>query len=110
MAPSLDETPVGKNQSMTYVITAACIDVKDQSCVAVCPVDCIYVEADDRMCYIHPDECINCAVCVEACPVAAIYEQHELSDENAPFLQVNADWFADKDQARASVDQIKARD
>jgi NAD-dependent dihydropyrimidine dehydrogenase PreA subunit len=27
---------------MTYVITAACVDVKDRSCIKECPVDCIY--------------------------------------------------------------------
>jgi NAD-dependent dihydropyrimidine dehydrogenase PreA subunit len=92
---------------MTYVITSACIDVKDQSCVAVCPVDCIYVESEDRMCHINPEECINCAVCVEACPVAAIYEEHDLSPENSPFLKVNAEWFSDKDAARAAIDRLK---
>ena len=93
---------------MTYVITSACIDVKDQSCVAVCPVDCIYVEEDDRMCVINPEECINCAACVEACPVAAIYEEHDLSPENAPFVRINADWFVHKDATRAAVDRLKA--
>ena len=94
---------------MTYVITSACIDVKDQSCAAVCPVDCIYVETNDRMCYIHPGECINCSVCVEACPVAAIYEENDLSSENAPYIQVNAEWFVDKASARAAVDILKPR-
>ena len=93
---------------MTFVITSACIDVKDQSCVAVCPVDCIYVEGEDRMCYIHPMECINCAVCVEACPVAAIYEEKDLPVESLPFVQVNARWFDDKDDARSTVDELKA--
>lgn len=27
---------------MTYVITEPCIGTKGQSCVEVCPVDCIY--------------------------------------------------------------------
>ncbi len=40
---------------MTFVITSACIDVKDKSCIEVCPVDCIYVDDEDRMCYIEPD-------------------------------------------------------
>ena len=93
---------------MTFVITSACIDVKDQSCVAVCPVDCIYVEGDDRMCYIHPLECINCAVCVEACPVAAIYEEKDLPAESTPFTLINARWFEDKAAARNKVDELKA--
>ena len=92
---------------MTYVITSACIDVKDRSCVEVCPVDCIYVEGPDRMCYIHPGECINCSVCVEACPVAAIYDEKDLSEEDAAFLAVNAEWFTDKATARQHVDTLK---
>jgi NAD-dependent dihydropyrimidine dehydrogenase PreA subunit len=28
--------------AVTYVITEPCIGTKDQSCVEVCPVDCIY--------------------------------------------------------------------
>jgi NAD-dependent dihydropyrimidine dehydrogenase PreA subunit len=93
---------------MTYVITSACIDVKDQSCVAVCPVDCIYVEPEDRMCHINPQDCINCAVCVEACPVAAIYVENDLSAEEAIFREVNALWFTDRSAARAKVDQLKS--
>ena len=27
---------------MPYIITEACINVKDRACVDVCPVDCIY--------------------------------------------------------------------
>lgn len=35
---------------MTYVITEACIEVMDKSCVDVCPVDCIhFTEGLDRM-------------------------------------------------------------
>ena len=43
---------------MAYVIAEPCIGVKDASCVAVCPVECIY-EGDDQY-YINPDECIDC--------------------------------------------------
>ena len=47
---------------MAYVITSPCIDVKDGACVQCCPVDCIY--EGGRTLYIHPEECINCGVCV----------------------------------------------
>ena len=66
---------------MTYVITEPCIGDKDNSCVEVCPVDCIHPtpkEADydaHEQLYIDPDECIDCDACVEACPVDAIYAQ-----------------------------------
>lgn len=95
---------------MTFVITSACIDVMDQSCVAVCPVDCIYVEADDRMCYINPADCIDCAVCVQACPVAAIYAGSELPADDVPFAALNARWFDDKTTARAVVNRLRPPD
>ncbi len=56
---------------MTYVIAEPCINVKDRSCVDVCPVDCIY-EGEDQL-YIHPEECVDCDACLPACPVDAIY-------------------------------------
>src|SRR3712207_9383694 len=46
---------------MTYVITEPCIGTKDQSCVEVCPVDCIYDAGDHFM--INPEECIDCGAC-----------------------------------------------
>jgi ferredoxin len=93
---------------MTFVITSACIDVKDLSCIEVCPVDCIYHLEADRMCYINPDECIDCNVCVEACPVAAIYADREVPSEQREFQLINQLWFEDKEAARAKVDQVTA--
>jgi NAD-dependent dihydropyrimidine dehydrogenase PreA subunit len=43
---------------VTYIIAEPCIDIKDKSCVDVCPVDCIH-EAD-RILIIDPEECIDC--------------------------------------------------
>ncbi len=92
---------------MTFVITSACVDVKDLSCIEVCPVDCIYHTDDDRMCYINPDECIDCNVCVEACPVAAIYSDREVPSDQRVYTEVNALYFADAGAARARVDELK---
>jgi len=89
---------------MTFVITAACIDVLDQSCVEVCPVDCIYTEDLDRMCYVEPDECIDCALCEAACPVGAIFKDTSVPSQATEFTLVNQLWFADKDTARQKVD------
>lgn len=55
---------------MTYVVTQACLKCKYTDCVEVCPVDCFYEGA--AMLVIHPEECIDCAVCVPACPAEAI--------------------------------------
>lgn len=51
---------------MTYVITDACVDVLDRSCMEECPVDCIYEGAHKA--YINPVECIDCGACMEVCP------------------------------------------
>jgi NAD-dependent dihydropyrimidine dehydrogenase PreA subunit len=61
---------------MTYVITEPCIGTKDQSCVEVCPVDCIYDAGDQFL--INPEECIDCGACEPECPVEAIYPEDEV--------------------------------
>ena len=55
---------------MTYVVNESCIRCKIMDCVEVCPVDCFY--EGENMLVIHPDECIDCGVCVPECPVDAI--------------------------------------
>jgi hypothetical protein len=43
---------------VTYIIAEPCIDIKDRSCVDVCPVDCIH--EFERLLIIDPEECIDC--------------------------------------------------
>jgi NAD-dependent dihydropyrimidine dehydrogenase PreA subunit len=43
---------------LTYIIAEPCIDIKDLSCVDVCPVDCIH--EFERILIIDPEECIDC--------------------------------------------------
>ena len=74
---------------MTYVIAEPCIDIKDRSCVDVCPVDCIH-EAE-RMLVIDPEECIDCGACVPECPVEAIFDEAQLPDDQRQWLKINAD-------------------
>ncbi|CUU05881.1 MAG: ferredoxin family protein [Fimbriimonadales bacterium] len=76
---------------MPYVITEPCIGVKDKSCVAVCPVDCIY-EGEDQF-YINPDECIDCGLCEPECPVNAIYPDTEVPPEWRHYIEKNANFF-----------------
>lgn len=77
---------------MAYVIVNTCIDCKDASCVACCPVDCIY--EGPRTYYIHPDECINCAICVSVCPPEAIYEDVDVPAQLTGFIRINREFFA----------------
>jgi len=89
---------------MTYVITTPCIDTLDQSCVDVCPVDCIHFEEGlDKILYVDPEECIDCGACEPACPVSAIYAEDDVPEEEAIYTEINALWFTDKDAARAKV-------
>ncbi|MCL4240860.1 MAG: ferredoxin family protein [Dehalococcoidia bacterium] len=93
---------------MTYVITSPCIDVQDQACVEVCPVDCIHFdEGDDVMLYINPDECIDCGACEPACPVTAIFAEDDVPGDQAAFKEINVLWYSDKAAARAKVAALK---
>src|SRR3712207_8023990 len=76
---------------MPYVITEACISVKDKSCVDVCPVDCIY-EGPEQL-FIHPDECIDCGACEPECPVTAIFPEEDVPANQGRFIQLNRDVF-----------------
>ena len=77
---------------MTYIIAEPCIDIKDRSCVDVCPVDCIH--EFERILVIDPEECIDCDACVAACPVDAVFAGDQVPDELERFVQINADYFA----------------
>jgi NAD-dependent dihydropyrimidine dehydrogenase PreA subunit len=76
---------------MTYVITEPCIGTKDQSCVEVCPVDCIYDAGDHFM--INPEECIDCGACEPECPVDAIYPEDEVPEDMESYTTKAANYF-----------------
>lgn len=93
---------------MTYVITSPCIDVQDQACVEVCPVDCIHFdEGDDRMLFINPDECIDCGACEPACPVTAIFAEDDVPGDEVDYKAINVQWYSDKAATRARVNALK---
>ena len=78
---------------MTYIITDPCVGVKDESCIAVCPVDCIITTDDEPLVYINPDECIDCGACVPECPVNAIFAEDEVPDDQKAWTPVNYEYF-----------------
>src|SRR5918997_6781652 len=85
---------------MTYVIVGSCI--KDDSCIEVCPVDCIHpkpgapdFETAEQL-YIDPEVCIDCDACVEACPVDAIFAEFELPERHGYALELNAEYFGER--------------
>lgn len=78
---------------MAYVISEACVDVKDKTCLEHCPVDCIY--EGDRMTYIHPEQCIDCGACEPLCPQDAIYYADDLPPDLEQYATINAAFFED---------------
>jgi len=79
--------PRARDVTVTYIIAEPCIDVKDKSCVDVCPVDCIH--EFERMLVIDPEECIDCGACEPECPVEAIFPEDALPDKWQPFVKIN---------------------
>ncbi len=92
---------------MTFVITDPCIGTTDQSCVEVCPVDCInWEEGIDKMLYIDEETCIDCGACEPVCPVTAIYpSEDDVPDSQKVFIDINKDWYKDPDVVRANVEE-----
>ncbi len=74
---------------MTFVVTEQCIKCKYTDCVEVCPVDCFY--EGPNFLVIHPDECIDCALCEPECPVDAIVSEDELEESQLKFVDINAE-------------------
>ena len=72
---------------MTFVVGDSCIKCKLADCVEVCPVDCFY--EGPNFLVIHPDECIDCALCEPECPVKAIFSEDELPKDQHAFLEIN---------------------
>lgn len=85
---------------MTYVITEACTDVMDRSCVGVCPVACIHPEVGEpgadtvRQLFINPRDCIDCDACLQVCPVDAIYAQEDVPETSFASIAANAAHFS----------------
>lgn len=94
---------------MTYIVTETCVDLKDKSCMEVCPVDCIHETDDDRMVYVDPEECIDCGACVDPCPVDAIFAEEDVPAAQTPYIEINKLYFKDRDAARVKLDELKPR-
>ena len=88
-ADSYSDTPEKQSRPMTYIVNDKCIMCKYTDCVEVCPVDCFY--EGENMLVIHPDECIDCALCEPECPVDAIFSEDELPDDQIEFIEINAE-------------------
>ncbi len=74
---------------MTYVVLENCIRCKYTDCVDVCPVDCFH--EGPNFLVIDPDECIDCSLCEPECPAEAILPEDDLTEDQQPFIALNAE-------------------
>ena len=74
---------------MAFVVTENCIRCKYTDCVEVCPVDCF--REGPNFLIIHPDECIDCALCEPECPANAIFSEDEVPEDQQSFIALNAE-------------------
>ena len=97
---------------MPYVVTEPCIKCKFTDCVAACPVDCF--REGENFLVIDPDECIDCGACIPECPTEAIFEETELPEKWAEYVDINANlsglWpeITDKKDAPDDAEDWKA--
>ena len=87
---------------MTYVIAEPCIGTKDNSCVEVCPVDCIHPtpdepDYDERGDAPHrPGRVHRLRRLRRGMPVDACFAEDQLPSEWEKYVQLNADYFANR--------------
>jgi ferredoxin len=86
---------------MPFVVTESCIQCKYTDCVVVCPMDCFF--EGPNFLAINPDECIDCSVCVPECPVNAIVNAAEISEDQKHFVELNRSLSQDADWKRIRV-------
>ena len=74
-----------------------------------CPVDCIHPTKNEPdfgkvdQLYIDPDTCIDCGLCVDECPVKAIYPEEDLPGEWKNFVQLNLDYYKEEVSRKGPV-------
>lgn len=82
---------------MAFLIAEGCCN--DATCVDVCPVDCIRPRPGDpdfmsaEQLYIDAESCIDCAACLTDCPVGAVYDENDLPEHLADYVDINAAYF-----------------
>jgi len=77
---------------MPHVVTSAC--TKDLNCAKVCPNGCIYDGGEQVV--INPEECMDCGLCVQECPVNAIFPQDDVPGGEKAAIEFNRKFFEGK--------------
>jgi ferredoxin len=79
---------------MAYIVTERCVNCRYTDCCGVCPVNCFWKTEEPAMLVIDPDTCIDCALCVPACPIHAIYPEAEVPEPYKEWIEKNRELFA----------------
>jgi ferredoxin len=79
---------------VTHIITELCM--RHGGCVERCPVDCIVPGKPTYswpFYYVDPGACIDCGLCVPACPYNAIRPEDEVPQSLRDSIRANYDYF-----------------
>ena len=93
---------------MTFIVTEPCIKCKYTDCVDVCPVACFH--EGENMLVIDPEECIDCGVCVDECPVTAIFSEDEVPEKWNAYIELNAKFAANWPVIEEGKDSLDSAD
>jgi ferredoxin len=80
---------------MPHIVTSRCVNCRYTDCCQVCPVDCFWEIEEPAMLVIDPDTCIDCGLCIEECPVKAIYTEDDCPEPYTEWIEKNASLFED---------------
>jgi ferredoxin len=58
-------------------------------------VDCFWEIEEPAMLLIDPDTCIDCGLCIEECPVRAIYTEEQCPEPYKEWIDKNAELYND---------------
>lgn len=92
---------------MTHIVTGRCVDCRYTDCCEVCPVDCFWEIKDPAMLVIDPDTCIDCGLCIDECPVKAIYTEESCPEHYNDWTEKNAELFADGENVTEKTDPLE---
>src|SRR5439155_10579109 len=92
--------------AMAHIVTERCVNCRYTYCAVECPVACFWEITSPHMLLIDPDTCIDCEACVPACPVNAIWPDHELPEVYVKWTAFNAQHFKEGTNVTAGSDPL----
>ena len=66
---------------MPFIVTQPCEGCISTKCVDACPATCFH--RGNGILLIHPQECIDCGLCIQEYPVEAIFPESEVPNTTA---------------------------